>query len=74
MKISISSINDIYKLVELAQNVEGDIVVRKGKFCVDGRSALGVLSLNLTSGATIEFAPTPSNQFMIDYLEQFEVK
>lgn len=74
MKVSISSINDIYKFVELAQSVEGDIVVRKGKFCVDGRSALGVLSLNLTSGATIEFAPTPSNQFMIDYLEQFEVK
>ena len=74
MKVSISSINDIYKFVELAQNVEGDIVVRKGKFCVDGRSALGVLSLNLTSGATVEFAPTPSNQFMIDYLEQFEVK
>lgn len=74
MKVSISSINDIYKFVELAQKVEGDIVVRKGKFCVDGRSALGVLSLNLTSGATIEFAPTPSNQFMIDYLEQFEVK
>lgn len=74
MKVSISSINDIYKFVELAQNVEGDIVVRKGKFCVDGRSALGVLSLDLTYGATIEFAPTPNNQFMIDYLEKFEIK
>ncbi len=74
MKVSISSINDIYRFVELAQNAEGDVVVRKGKFCVDGRSALGVLSLNLTSGVTIEFAPTPANQPLIDFLEQFEVK
>ena len=74
MKVTITSLNDINDFIALAQRVEGDIVVRKGKFCVDGKSAMGVLSLDVTTGVTVDFIPSPNNQFFIDFLEQFETK
>ena len=74
MKVSISSLNDINEFLHLAQMAEGDVTVRKGKFCVDGKSPLGVLSLNMSDGAQVDFIPSPMNQPLIDFLAPFEIK
>ena len=53
--ISIDKISDIMDFNAQAHKVEGDIVVRRGIYVVDGKSLLGIMALNPAEGITVEF-------------------
>ena len=53
--IYLDKIADISLFVEKAHKVAGDIIVRRGKFAVDGKSLMGIISLNPSEGVTVEY-------------------
>lgn len=71
MRIKINSLNDAYEFVKHAQDVKGDIIVSKGKFHVDGKSVLGILSLDMSDGASVTY---PEEDIAFGkFLSKFEV-
>ena len=71
MRIKINSLNDVYDFVKHAQDVEGDIIVSKGKFYVDGKSVLGILSLDMSDGVNVMY-PEEATAFG-EFLSKFKV-
>ncbi len=71
MRIKINSLNDVYEFVKHAQDVDGDIIVSKGKFHVDGKSVLGILSLDMSDGVNVTY-PEEATAFG-DFLSKFEI-
>ena len=71
MFVKMTGIKDITDLVKVANGVEGDIEVRKGRWCVDAKSIMGVMSIDLSGGATIIY-PSEAIDFE-NYIKQFKV-
>lgn len=71
MRIKINSLNDVYDFVKHAQDVEGDIVVSKGIFHVDGKSVLGILSLDMSDGVNVMY-PEEATIFG-EFLSKFKI-
>lgn len=53
--IKIERIDDIKTFIKLASRVDGDINVSKGIYIVDGKSAMGLMSIDLSSGVRVEY-------------------
>jgi phosphotransferase system HPr-like phosphotransfer protein len=53
--IKIERIDDIKTFIKLASRVNGDINVSKGIYIVDGKSAMGLMSIDLSSGVRVEY-------------------
>lgn len=68
--IKVHSIKDICDMIQMAQAVKGDVTIYKGHYVVDGKSAMGVFSIDISDGAKIEY-PNDELEFD-DYLKQFE--
>ena len=47
VKIHLKEINDVYKLVNVLVGFEGDVDLESGRYKVDGKSILGIFSLDL---------------------------
>ena len=47
LNIKLKEINDVYKLVNILVGFEGDVDLESGKYKVDGKSILGIFSLDL---------------------------
>ena len=45
--IHLKEINDVYKLVNILVGFEGDVDLESGRYKVDGKSILGIFSLDL---------------------------
>jgi phosphotransferase system HPr-like phosphotransfer protein len=45
--IKLKEINDVYKLVNILVGFDGDVDLESGKYKVDGKSILGIFSLDL---------------------------
>lgn len=56
--IKITSVTDITNFVREAQKVYGDITVKKGRYVVDGKSLMGMFSLDGSTGLTVEYPET----------------
>ena len=54
MFINLSNVNQIKQFVELTQSCNGEILLSSGKYCVDGRSILGIFSLDLSKPVLLE--------------------
>ena len=67
--VKIPGINDVNLFVNNARMVNGDILVSRGKFCVDGKSVLGMFSLDVTDGCTVQY-PDDAKDFE-EFLQQF---
>ena len=67
--VKIPGINDVNKFVSHARMVQGDILVSRGKFCVDGKSVLGMFSLDVSDGCTVEY-PDEAEEFE-RFLQEF---
>lgn len=70
--IKMSGINDAALLVEMAKKLPTDVTIRHGKFCVDGKSILGVLSFDMSDGVTIEY-DAKEKEFG-NWIKKFEIK
>lgn len=70
MFVKMTGIKDITDLVKYATGVEGDIEIRKGRWCVDAKSLMGVMSIDMSGGATMVY-PADALDFE-NYIKQFE--
>lgn len=68
--VMINEIHDVTKLVQIASRVESNVLIKKGNFVVDAKSLMGVLSIDVSTGVTIEY-PEDANE-LDEYLSQFE--
>lgn len=53
--IKINGISDVSNFVRKATEVYGDVLIKKGKFVIDGKSLMGMFSLDLSAGVTVEY-------------------
>ena len=67
--IKIAKIDGVNEFVQHARSVQGDILVSRGKFCVDGKSILGMYSLNVSQGCNVEY-PEDAKEFD-EFIQQF---
>lgn len=67
--IKITEIDDVNKFVQYAKNVRGDVLISRGQFCIDGKSILGIYSLDVSQGCTVQY---PENEKEFDeFIQQF---
>ena len=59
--IEISSVTELNKFCTEASKCHTPVEVKSGRYIVDGKSIMGVLSLDLTKEVTVEFDDTESN-------------
>ena len=67
--IKIAEIDGVNNFVQKARNVRGDVLVSRGKFCVDGKSILGMYSLDISQGCTVQY-PEDAEEFD-GFIQQF---
>lgn len=53
MKINLSDIQKVKDFVAKTQRVAGDVTLQCGRYVVDGKSILGIFSLDLTKPITL---------------------
>lgn len=54
MKIDLGNYNNVKEFIQLAQGSEHEILLKSGKYIVDGKSILGVFSLDLSLPIIVE--------------------
>lgn len=69
--VKIMNINDLYTFVKVATKVDGDVVVTRGRFAVDGKSLMGLMSIDTSMGVTVEY-PVDATHFE-EFLIAFEI-
>lgn len=47
-KVKLTTIDNVKNFCHAAMNVDGEVTITSGKYVVDGKSILGILSLNLS--------------------------
>lgn len=67
--ISISGLKDVYDFIKEASKVEGDVTLKRGKYVVDAKSFLGVLSIDVSQDTSVTY-PEDAIEFA-EYIEQF---
>lgn len=71
MTVRIRGVADAATLVEHAKEINTDVTIRHGKFCIDGKSILGVLSLDMSDGVQVEYDENETE--FENWLRKFEV-
>ena len=71
MTVRIRGVADAATLVEHAKAINTDVTIRHGKFCIDGKSILGVLSLDMSDGVRVEYDENETE--FENWLRRFEV-
>lgn len=54
MTIRLGTIENVKEFVDTASKIEGDVTLLSGRYVVDGKSIMGVFSLDLTQPLTME--------------------
>lgn len=68
--IKITSVNDVINFVKEASKIEEDVTVLKGRYVIDGKSIMGVMSIDMSTGMTVEY-PAEAKDFE-NFISQFE--
>lgn len=55
--VKLTSVNEVNLFCQQASNFNGDVTVKNGIYVVNGKSILGVLSLDLTKDLTVVVEP-----------------
>ena len=71
MQVRIRGVTDTALFVEHAKEAKEDVIIRRGKFCIDGKSILGVLSLDMSVGVQVEYDENETE--FENWLKRFEV-
>ena len=69
MIIAIHGVHDVYEFINYASKVDGDVLLKRGKFAVDGKSFLGVFSIDISQGVIITYpaSATDFEQYILQY-------
>ena len=70
--IKLNTIDDIRRFVELATLYAGDIDIRSERYVVDGKSILGILSLDLKEALTLDVYGDEADRF-IDSISDYHI-
>ena len=68
--IKMDSVTDVMNFVKEASKIEGDVTVLKGRYIIDGKSVMGVMSIDMSTGMTVEY-PADAIDFE-NFISQFE--
>ena len=60
--VAIRDINEIHNFVNHAQQVDGDVICTRGRFQVDGKSIMGLFSIDTADGFIVEY-PEGATEF-----------
>lgn len=55
IQLTLTTIQEIQRFVFESQKLVGDVLVKKGKFIVDGKSLMGVISIDPSSPILVEY-------------------
>lgn len=72
--IKISQIDDVYKLVNILVGFDGDIDLESGRYIVDGKSILGIFSLNLREPVKVTIRNCNRENELKEALKQYIVE
>ena len=65
-----NSVTDVMNFVKEASKIEGDITVLKGRYIIDGKSIMGVMSTDMSTGITVEYLADAID--FENFISQFE--
>ena len=68
--IKMNSVTDVMNFIKEASKIEGDVTVLKGRYIIDGKSIMGVMSIDMSTGMTVEY-PADAVDFE-NFISQFE--
>lgn len=71
--VSLEKFTDIYEFVNLTSKCKGDVIVKEGNFAIDGKSLMGLYSLDLTKILQVEFHGYVPNDIS-EAMQKFIVK
>ena len=71
MYVAINTINKVTEFVQKASQVDGDVICTKGRYTIDGKSIMGVFSIDISEGIMVEYQETATD--FEEYLSQFKV-
>ena len=71
MYIAINTINKVTEFVQKASQVDGDVICSKGRYTVDGKSIMGIFSIDVSEGIVVEY-PETATEFE-EYISQFKM-
>lgn len=69
--LKISAITELVEFMNMAAKVEGDVCCLRGRFSVDAKSLMGLMSIDTSQGFEC-FYPTDATAFE-QYISKFEV-
>lgn len=69
--IKINSIKDIKEFVQQATKVEDKVIVNKTPYSVDGKSLMGLMSIDLSQGVEVIFSDEEVE--FAEYLKSLEI-
>lgn len=72
--IKLREINDVYKLVNVLVGFEGDVDLESGKYKVDGKSILGIFSLDLRQPIKLTYDSEKNADKLYEQLKDFIVE
>ena len=70
LKISLAKVSDVKKFISFTQRSTSKVTVQSAQYVVDGKSILGVFSLDLSDPVTVE----SDDSKLMKKVEEFEVK
>lgn len=68
-RIMLDEFKNVQKFIAVTREEDDEVTVRCGKYVVDGKSIMGIFSLDLTKPLIVEF----TNPALADKLKAFEV-
>lgn len=64
VNIHLKEINDVYKLVNILVGFDGDVDLESGRYKVDGKSILGIFSLDLREPIKLTYNGEKSEELL----------
>ena len=70
MYVAINTINKATEFVQKASQVDGDVICTKGRYTIDGKSIMGIFSIDISEGIMVEYPETATD--FEEYISQFK--
>ena len=67
--LMIKELNDLTEFVKKAREVDGEVTVFRGRYIIDGKSLMGMMSIEVSQGFSVEY-PEEAKDFE-DFLTPF---
>ena len=71
MYVAINTINKATEFVQKASQVDGDVICTKGRYTIDGKSIMGIFSIDISEGIMVEY-PEDAADFE-NFIKEFAV-